>query len=272
MNARTYHVAVGAFDMLLVKDGSGGSRPLADLVEIIPADLVGRDIFMEGGLMVVDLPNRRLLIDTGNGPARGPRTHTAEAAFAAQGIRPESIDWILLTHGDPDHVAGLLDERGDLIYPRAEIVLSTELWNAFHSDPGAGLYFPGQEAFFRRLLSQIENRSIRFEGECEIAPGIRAVPAPGHRVGHTAYRFESDGQILYHLGDAAFDPLFLERPELVIGQEFRPTEASASRLALAHRTSRDAAWVVGSHFDVANVGKLRESSRAGWFVWEPHAR
>ena len=268
MNSKTHRLRVGKFEVLIIKDGSGGPRPLADLVEEIPADLLARRIFMEGGLMLVDTSDRRILLDAGNGPDRGPRAHTAEAAFEEAGIHRESIDLILLTHGDPDHVAGLLDSRGDPVYPRATIVLSNGLWNALCSDPSAGLYFAGQASHLRKLAAWIEDRSTRIDTEEEVAPGIFGVPAPGHRAGHTAYRFESQGTTLYHIGDAAFDPLFLERTELVIGQEFRPLEARATREALSYRASRENALVVGSHFDATNVGRLRSTGIAGRFAWK----
>jgi len=268
MDSSTYRLEIGDFEILIVKDGTVGVRPLADLVEMVPADLARREIFMEGGLMVIDVPGRRILVDAGNAPDSGPRTHTAEAAFCEHGIRPESIDLILLTHGDPDHIGGLLTLDGELAYPRASVVLSAELWDAFRSDPREGLYFAGQARFIRRLVPRIQDRVTRIDAESEIVPGVRAVPGPGHRTGHTVYRFASGGQILYQIGDAAFDPLFLERTELVIGQEYRPPEARATREALAGRAAAESALVVGSHFDVSNVGRLRPAEIPGRFTWE----
>jgi len=63
---------LGEFRLLIAKDGSGGTRPLAELVDDIPSDLRDAQIFMEGGLMVIDTPELRLLLDAGNGPNRGP--------------------------------------------------------------------------------------------------------------------------------------------------------------------------------------------------------
>lgn len=269
MTSASYRFQLGEFELLIVKDGTGGLRPLADLVDDIPSDLTAHEIFMEGGLMVVDTPRRRFLIDAGNGPNRGSRTHAAEIAFEIEGITPQSIDTILLTHGDPDHISGLLTKGGELVYPNAHYVLNIDLWRALNSDPDAELYFAGQMDFVHRLADLIQGRSTLLEAEREIWPGIRAIPALGHRAGHTIYRFDSEDTVLFHIGDAAFDPVFLERPELVIPAEYKPEQARATRRTIARRMLTENALIVGSHFKVANVGRLERTDDAGRYQWVP---
>ncbi len=267
MSSASYRFRLGSFEFLIAKDGSGGPRPLSDLVDEIPSDLVGRDVFMEGGVMVVDTPERRFLVDGGNGPQRGPRKHTAEAAFKKEDITLASVDIVLLTHGDPDHVAGLLTRGGDLTYPDAHYVLNIDLWRALNSDPCAGLYFADQTEMVSRLAKLIEGRCTLLELEREIWPGVRAIPAPGHRIGHSVFRFDSGEGVLFHIGDAAFDPLFLERPELVLSREYRPVQACTTREKIARRALAEDAWIVGSHFDVTNVGKLANGGKDARFRW-----
>jgi glyoxylase-like metal-dependent hydrolase (beta-lactamase superfamily II) len=267
MSSASYRFRLGKFEFLIVKDGTGGSRSLSDLVDDIPPDLVGREIFMEGGLMVVDTPGRRLLVDAGNGSRRGSRKHTAEAAFEKEGITHASVDTVLLTHGDPDHVAGLLTSGGDLAYPGAHYVLNIDLWRALNSDPSSGLYFATQTEMVSRLARLIEGRCTLLELEREIWPGVRAIPAPGHRIGHSIFRFDSGDGVLFHIGDAAFDPLFLEHPGLVLPDEYRPEQACTTRETIARRAVAEDAWIVGSHFDVTNVGKLANGEDNVRYRW-----
>ncbi len=271
MTSASYRFRLGRFRILIVKDGTGSPRPLSDLVEDIPADLAGREIFMEGGLMVVDASGRRILVDAGNGPDRGPRRHAAEATFAEEGITPQSIEAVLLTHGDPDHIGGLLTKDGALVYPNAQYVLGTDLWRALKSDPDDGLYFASQAESIGKLASLLEGRSTLLEAEQEIWAGIRGIPAPGHRVGHTIYRFSSQDAVMFHIGDAAFDPLFLERTELVISKDFKPEQARATRERIARRAVAEGALIVGSHFEVTNVGRLEWKADAGRYRWVPKA-
>lgn len=267
MASASYRFQLGEFELLIVKDGTAGQRPLSDLVDDLPHDLADHGIFMEGGLMVVDTPEMRFLLDAGNGPHRRSRTHMAETAFEEEGITPQSIDTILLTHGDPDHISGLLSKDGELVYPNAHYVLNIDLWRALSGDPDAGLCFAGQTDFVRRLADLIQGRSTLLEAEREIWPGIRAIPALGHRAGHTIYRFDSQGAILFHIGDAAFDPIFLERPELILPTEYKPTQARATRAVVARRLVTENALIVGSHFDVANVGRLERSADGDHYHW-----
>jgi len=267
MSSASYRFQLGDFELLIIKDGTGGTRPLSDLVDDLPADLATHEIFMEGGLMVIDTPDVRFLLDAGNGPHRRPRTHCAEIAFEEEGITPQSIDTILLTHGDPDHISGLLTKAGELVYPNAHYVLNIDLWRALSSDPDAGLYFAGQAEFVRRLADLIQGRSTLLEAEREIWPGVRAIPALGHRAGHTVYRFDSQDAVLFHIGDAAFDPIFLERPELMLPTEYKPEQARATRATIARRLVSENALIVGSHFAVANVGRLRTSSSGTHYQW-----
>ncbi|MCK5828022.1 hypothetical protein KAH43_05800, partial [Candidatus Bipolaricaulota bacterium] len=156
---------------------------------------------------------------------------------------------------------------GELVYPNAYYVLNIDLWRALSSEPDAGLYFAGQSDFVRRLADLIQGRSTLLEAEREIWPGIRAIPALGHRAGHTIYRFDSQGAVLFHIGDTAFDPIFLERPDLLLPTEYKPAQAQLTRAAIARRLLAENALIVGSHFDVANVGRLKRSDHAARYQW-----
>jgi glyoxylase-like metal-dependent hydrolase (beta-lactamase superfamily II) len=251
-----------------VKDGTGGQPQLSDYMDPVPGELASYEMFMEGGLMLVASPEGRVLIDAGNGPARGPRTHAAEAVFEAEGITPESIDTVLLTHGDPDHIMGLLTSSGDPVYPSASYVLHRDLWDAWHAPPSAGLYFPEQETFVRRLASVTAGRCTRFDAEGEVFPGIRAVPTLGHRAGHTAYLLESDGCRILHVGDAAFDPIFLEFTSVSNVRDTDPERARDARRALVDRAIAGGALVVGSHFALPGIGRLTKIAEDR-YRWSP---
>jgi glyoxylase-like metal-dependent hydrolase (beta-lactamase superfamily II) len=267
----SHRLRIGRFDCLVVKDGSAERPPLSQYMDPVPTELAAYEMFMEGGLMLVDGPEGRLLIDAGNGPTRGPRSHAAEEALAAERIAPESIGTVLLTHGDPDHITGLLTASGDPVYPNATYVLHRDLWDAWHAPPSAGLYFPGQAAFVRRLASVVGDRCARFDAEEELFPGVRAVPALGHRAGHTAYLFESEDARLLHVGDAAFDPVFLEFFSVPNVRDTEPERARDARRALVERAIDEGALVVGSHFRLPGVGRLEKIAvdRARWVPVDP---
>jgi glyoxylase-like metal-dependent hydrolase (beta-lactamase superfamily II) len=268
MSAASHRLQVGRFDCLIVKDGTAGHPRLSDYMNPVPGELASYEMFMEGGLMLVEVAEKRILIDAGNGPTRGPRTHAAEAVLETEEIPPESIDTILLTHGDPDHIMGLLTRAGDPVYANASYVLHRDLWDAWKAPPSAGLYFAEQEAFVHRLAVVVADRCRLFAREEEILPGIRAIPALGHRAGHTAYLFESSGEKLLHIGDAAFDPIFLEYAGIPNVRDTQPERAQASRRMLVERAIAEDAMVVGSHFRLPGVGRLAKIAEDR-YRWSP---
>ncbi len=145
-----------------------------------------------------------ILIDAGTGTAWGPGLGHARGALAAEGVPPEAVDRILLTHVHGDHALGLFDGE-TAFFPRARIsVPAAEL--DFLTDPAAR----AAAAEWRRsvfdiadtLLRLYGDRIDRITGETAV-PGITAVPLPGHTPGQAGYRLETPEGGLLLWGDAA---------------------------------------------------------------------
>jgi len=191
------------------------------------------------------------------------------AQLATLGIAPADIELVLITHVDRDHVAGLILQVGDgeLTYPNARYAIDAELWCELHRDE---TYYelPGHlRRLFKVLVAQLEERIILCEGETKIADGITSVPCPGHRPGHTAYEFATDGSPVLHMGDAFFSPFFIEQSNLPIAGDSAPEEAVESRKQLIERVSENDALVIATHFPWPGIGQiLRDCEAAEWIA------
>ena len=270
MRTAGHRIRVGRADVLIVKDGTEATGPASRYMHEGPREPASRSMTMLGGFSVIDHQGTRMLIDTGNGPAATARTHDPGPVLAAAGIAPETIQTILLTHGDPDHIGGLLRADGRLAYPNARIVLHEDLWTAWREPAVAGSYFPSQAGFIARLVEILSSDCQRITEEAAVAPGVRAIPSPGHRAGHTAYLLESSGERMLHIGDAAFDPVFLEYEDVLCASDTDPKEARISRQMLIERAVAGEARVIGSHFLARNVGRLHRGERKNnWLSEDP---
>ncbi len=131
-----------------------------------------------------------VLIDTGGGSQLMASMGKLPSALKATGISSESIQTVLLTHLHGDHCGGLVDAGGNPSFPKAELVLhraEAAFWLESDLDK-----VPDRQTFqfVRQILAPYANRTRLIEGG-EVAPGIHAVPLPGHTPGHTGYRLGS---------------------------------------------------------------------------------
>lgn len=169
-----------------------------------------------------------ILIDAGTGTAWGPGLGHARAALAAEGIAPEAVDRVILTHIHGDHALGLFD-GGAAYFPRARISVPAADLTFFTDDAARAAMPEDRRVAFdiaARLLQVYAGRVDVFDGPAA-HPGIIALPLPGHTPGHTGYRFATtEGDILLW-GDA-----------LHIA-DLQPRDP---RVALYYDADRDVAW------------------------------
>lgn len=80
----------------------------------------GREARASVNTFLLQGDGRTILIDTGNGRGIGK---TVER-LREQGVAPEQVDAILITHMHGDHIGGLLDGDGQAVFPKAELYIS----------------------------------------------------------------------------------------------------------------------------------------------------
>lgn len=83
---------------------------------------------------LIAIPGHKILVDTGSGQLFGPDTGgRLVESLATQGIKPEDITEVLLTHAHSDHAGGLLKD-GKVVFSNARVFVGKPDIDFFFND------------------------------------------------------------------------------------------------------------------------------------------
>ncbi|MCJ7574273.1 MBL fold metallo-hydrolase, partial [Candidatus Bathyarchaeota archaeon] len=235
MSSESYRFKVGTFECMAVSDGTMTytppmfqppaillfvNAPKERLVQKLREHNIQPEKWVEWIspyiCLLINTGRHRVLVDTGAG-SLAPTTGKLIPNLRAEGITPEDIDRVILTHGHPDHIGGNLNSEGKPAFPKARFVMWKDEWDFWTSEQAEQRLDEHvrarQIAFARKNLPPIQDRLDLVDHETEIVPGIRAVAAPGHTLGHMALAISSGGEQLLCISDAWLHPIHLESPD-----------------------------------------------------------
>jgi glyoxylase-like metal-dependent hydrolase (beta-lactamase superfamily II) len=223
---------------------------------------------------LVKTGGRLVLIDTGTGGGQtgGPKAGTLMKHLAAVGIEAGAIQAILISHFHPDHIFGLMTKAPEnrAVFPNAEILVPAAEYK-FWMDPAIIEKLPEARRPLAKRIQEmfplVADKVRLFEGDKELLPGIRAISAPGHTPGHTAFHVSSGRDQLVVLGDTTNIPaLFVRNPgwHAVFDQD--ALMAEATRRKLLDRVAADKTMVAGYHFPFPAAGAIAKDGTGYAFV------
>lgn len=218
---------------------------------------------------------RVIAVDSGAGHGMGPSLGAWKDSLALAGIQEDQIDTLFLTHAHTDHVGGMTDAQGGRILPNAQLVAAEAEWFFTH-DEGVFASIPDQfKANFLAARAQLapyaDGRAmLAMDRETEIAPGITAIPMPGHTPGHMGLRVASAGQSLLIWGDIIHAPAYqFSHPEWSVAFDADIPTAIASRQRLLDMAASDDTLVAGMHLDFPALGYVERQDNAYRYLAAP---
>ena len=207
-----------------------------------------------------------VLFDLGSGPDFMPTAGKLAEALAALEVAPEEVTHVLITHGHPVHLWGLLDEFDEPVFADAEYMIGQAEFD-YWMDPATVEAIGEERATFaigaaRRLEAIADSVRQLADGE-EALPGIAARLTPGHTPGHMAYEIAAPEGALMVVGDAIGNPhIAFDRPDWPAPSDQDPALAAATRVALMERLAATAMPFLGYHLPDGGIGRVEKSGSA----------
>lgn len=133
-----------------------------------------------------------------------PAGEAVHEQLAALGYRPEDLDCVILTHLDPDHVAGLRQLRGAkrIVLPEDEYFWSCRTVYKVRQPQSLWIDEPIERVYYRGAADAPNRWAIDLFGD----GSLLLVNVPGHTDGQAAVKLTQGGKFVLLTADAAFSP------------------------------------------------------------------
>ena len=210
-----------------------------------------------------------MLFDTGNGKGRMPTAGNLKDLLATAGYKPEQVDIVVITHGHPDHIGGLMEgEGGTPTYPNARYVFSEAEFDYWKKGDNIAEARKANRDQFIKVAVPHADKATFLKGEGEVVSGIRAMPVYGHSPGMMAFHIESGGQRVLNWADVANNHVFsLQQPEWHLAFDHDREGAAKVRRRIFDMVSAEKLAVIGYHMPFPALGFVEKSGTA--YRWVP---
>lgn len=206
------------------------------------------------GSYLLRSPGGVVLVDTGIGPgAMGMRGRLIED-LEENGVAPDDVDTVFLTHLHGDHVGWSLEPDGGPAFPGARYFTQEAEWEA-------------AEPYLRKAMSALEELGVLrlMDGEEALTDELTALPTPGHSPGHASLLVSSAGEQALVLGDVISHPAQATETTWNIAFDVDKEQAAFTRTQLLDWLEADGIPVAAGHIPGSGFGRIvREEGRRYW--------
>jgi len=266
-----YRFTLGVFELTVLSDGPlHMGPPRADvffdtseeeMIRVLAQNHLPTDrVSLDQNVLMVNTGDQLVLIDTGLGIVKmmGEDSGRLIGNMKAAGIDPKDVDAVLLTHAHPDHCFGLFAMDAKPTFPNAQVYMTQADYDFWTDEeklkhPQLGPMVAGG----RRHLLPLRDRMIFIKDGQEVVPGIQAIAAPGHTVGHTAFMITSRERSICNIGDIAHHHVIsVETPRKAFSYDTDGKLGVASRLKAFEMLTALRIPLIAYHFPWPGIGHL----------------
>jgi glyoxylase-like metal-dependent hydrolase (beta-lactamase superfamily II) len=290
---RSYRHKIGDVELTALSDG-GMNYPAPMIFGNVPPQEAARlklpekQVFVPYTILLLETGGNLLLMDVGAGTFSDEadavfpgldhatsRTNLVLPTLKAAGIDAGDIGTVLITHAHPDHVGGLLDAAGNLVFSEARYYVGRkekEYWLAADASAIEAEALREHMTMLvtaaRKALGAIEDKTVLVDEGEELLPGVRVEAGYGHTLWHLTVRISAGAQTIYNISDVVVHPLYVEHPEWAPALDMDADLADKTRRSFYARAASENALVFGHHMGpFPNFGRIAKRGKV--HVWEP---
>lgn len=193
----------------------------------------------------------------------------------SQGVAPEEIDTVVLTHLHADHVGWNIQEengRRRLTFPRARYIVHQADWDAFHQEHLEGYHdrgpgYPARQVYVEKLITPLQTLGALdlTAGDCPLTDDLTLLHTPGHSPGPMSILISSGGERAIILGDVLLHPAQVTEPDWTPIYDMDGKMARWTRKQLLDRIEAEGMTVAACHFPGPGFGRVvRLEGRRYW--------
>jgi glyoxylase-like metal-dependent hydrolase (beta-lactamase superfamily II) len=230
------------------------------------------NIVLEQNSPIVNTGDKLILFDTGMGSSKmfGATTGRQQKSMMEAGIKPGDIDAVVCSHAHIDHIGGIVDADNKPLFPNAQIYISQTDFDFWTDEGKMGSPVKDFVVHARKNLLPVRDRIVFFKDGQEFLPGVQAIAAPGHTVGHHIFLVSSAGKSFAFLGDLSHHSvLLLERPRMEFSYDTDPKQAAESRVKLLTMLAANKTPVMSYHFAWPGYGHVAKAGDGFHYYPEP---
>ena len=281
---KSHRFTLGSLNCAALSDGPSRTMPLSATFPTVSAEDLSTakthfgtstdEVEVGYHVLYIESGEQKILIDCGL--SNGELVDSLKQLD----VSPEDIDTIYITHGDSDHVGGMLN------FPNAQFIYPKAAWDQWQSDDGLKnlneqflyLFAPMRSEDELKQMEETRNnhgkivlpslkaRTVLVEAGEENIPGIKFITAPGHRTDHFAIEIHSDGEHLIHVVDSIRHPFQINYPWASFIDSF-PEEIIETNKRLVELILEKQATVFGAHFPFPALAKISKTTDSNNWEW-----
>src|SRR6201989_3606452 len=182
---------LGSAEVTVVSDGPLPLGPTKGTFIGVPDDEVRKmlsdnflspdNIVLEQNSPIVNTGDKLVLFDTGMGTSQmfGPTTGRQQKRMAEAGIKPEDIDAVVFSHAHIDHIGGVVDASGKVLFPNAQFYIAQSHFDCWTDEGKMGSPLKDFVIHARKNLLPVRDRLVFFQDGQDILPGGQGLSGAG---------------------------------------------------------------------------------------------